>query len=148
MMPDRICSQRSTVRGSSCNPSGPIAKESSSVSSSPRDADGLPTTNSSTRWSVVESDRDDPSASHVACLRERYRNDYLTTKASEHMLVSWRTKSFQSYNFLFGKWARWCTHNPISNPTPDIANFLAHLHETSYQFKHLNAYRSANLFRS
>ena len=114
IMLDRICSQQSTVTGSSCNPSGPIVKESSSVSSSPGDAGGLSTTNFSTRWSVVESDRDNPSASHVACLRKKYRNDYLTTEASELMLVSWRTKSFQSYNFLFGKWARWCTHNPIS----------------------------------
>ena len=57
MMPDRICSQQSTVTGSSCNPSGPIAKESSSVPSSPRDAGRLSATNSSTRWSVVESDR-------------------------------------------------------------------------------------------
>ena len=31
MVPDRICSQQSTVTRSSCNPSGPIAKESSSV---------------------------------------------------------------------------------------------------------------------
>ena len=84
--------------------------------------------------------------SRMACLRERYRDSCLSTEASELMLASWRTKSSQSYESLFGKWARWCAErgrNPISGPIADIANFLAHLHEAGYQSRSLNAYRSA-----
>ena len=62
------------------------------------------------------------------------------------MLASWRTKSSQSYESLFGKWARWCSErgrDPVSGPIADIANFLAYLHEEGYQSRSLNAYRSA-----
>ena len=89
---------------------------------------------------------DNSSTNRVACLRERYRNNCLSSETSKLMLASWRTKSSQSYDSLFGKWARWCAerdHNPISGPVADTANFLAHLHEAGYQSRSLNAYRSA-----
>ena len=62
------------------------------------------------------------------------------------MLASWQTKSSQSYESHFGKWACWCAeqgHDPISGPVADVANFLAHLHDEGYQSRLLNAYRSA-----
>ena len=52
----------------------------------------------------------------------------------------------QSYESLFGKWARWYSErgrDPVSGPIADIANFLAYLHEEGYQSRSLNAYRSA-----
>ena len=148
---DRTCSQQNSITRSSGGTGGPSVEESGMVSSSSGDADGLPTTYSSTGGFITErrgteSDRDNSSVSRMACLRERYRDSCLSTEASELMLASWRTKSSQSYESLFGKWARWCAErgrNPISGPIADIANFLAHLHEAGYQSRSLNAYRSA-----
>ena len=79
-------------------------------------------------------------------VRERYRHNSFSAQASELMLASWRTKSSQSYESSFGKWARWCAErgrHPVSGPIADIANFLAHLHEAGYQSRSLNAYSSA-----
>ena len=71
----------------------------------------------------------------------------LSTEASDLMLASRRMKSSQSYESHFGKSARWCSErgrNPVSGPTADVANFLAHLHEEGYhQSRSLNAYRLA-----
>lgn len=67
------------------------------------------------------------------------------TAASELTLASWRTKSSQTYDSLFRKWASWCSerdHNPISGSVADVANFLAYLHKEGYQSRSLNAYRS------
>ena len=64
-----------------------------------------------------------------------------STEASDLMLASWRTKSSQSYESHFGKWARCCSErgrNLVSGPIADVAYFLANLHDRS-----LNAYRSA-----
>ena len=61
------------------------------------------------------------------------------------MLASWRTKSSQSYEFHFGKWARWCLEqgrDSISGSVVDVTNFLAHLYE-GYYSRLLNAFRSA-----
>ena len=87
-----------------------------------------------------------PSTSRLACLREKYRGDSLSTEASDLMLSSWRTKSSQSYDSLFRKWASWCSErnrNPVSGPIADVANFLAFLHKEGYKSRSLNAYRSA-----
>ena len=115
------------------------------------DVEGLSTTHSSTgvfsaERGSTESHGNNPSASRVACLRERYRGSNLSTEASELMLASWRTKSSQSYESHFRKWVCWCTergHDPISGPVADVANFLAYLHEEGYQSRSLNSFRSA-----
>ena len=140
VVPDRTRSQQDSVTGSSSNSSGPSVEESGLVPSSSGNVGGLPTTYSPTRGSVAEGqgaedNRDSPSFSRLACLRERYRHNSFSAQASELMLASWRTKSSQSYESSFGKWARWCAErcrNPVSGPIADIANFLAHLHEAGY----------------
>ena len=57
---------------------------------------------------MAESSRDNSSVSHLACLRQRYKTSRLSAEASELMLILWRTKSSQSYESLFRKWAHWC----------------------------------------
>ena len=60
--------------------------------------------------------------------------------------TSWKTKTSKSYNSLFQKWVGWCKErdsDPISGPTSEVANFLAHLFELGYQYRSLNAYHSA-----
>uniref|UniRef100_A0A1X7TV13 Uncharacterized protein n=1 Tax=Amphimedon queenslandica TaxID=400682 RepID=A0A1X7TV13_AMPQE len=44
------------------------------------------------------------------------------------------------------RWISWCTEweaDPISGPIEDIANFLAYLYKEGYQYRSLNACRSA-----
>ena len=51
-----------------------------------------------------------------------------------------------SYNSLFSKWPSWCerrNRDPTAGPVEDIVNFLAELHAEGYQYRSLNAYRSA-----
>ena len=151
MVSNRTCPQQDTGTGSSSCLGGSSVERPSLVSSSSGDVEGLSTTHSSTgvfaaERGSTESNRNNPSASCVACLRERYRGNNLSTEASELMLASWRTKSSQSYESHFWKWVRWCTewgHNPISGPVADVANFLAYLHEESYQSRSLNSFRLA-----
>ena len=62
------------------------------------------------------------------------------------MLASWRTKSAKSYDSLFQKWIGWCQEwgsDPVSGPVSEVVNFLADLFEKGYQYRSLNAYRSA-----
>ena len=76
---------------------------------------------------------DRPSTSHVACLRERFSSFLLAAKLLQQ---SWRSKSAQSYNLQFRKWAVWCaerSRNLILGPTSDVANFLVELYEEGYQ---------------
>ena len=128
-----------------------IVQVSPEVEDNCGDVEGLSTTHSSTgvfsaERGSTESDGNNPSASHVACLRERYIGSNLLTEASELMLASWRTKSSQSYESHFQKWVCWCTErgrDPISGPVADVANFLAYLHEEGYQSRSLNSFRSA-----
>ena len=151
LMSDWTCTQQNKSPGSSSNIGGPSVEGTSMVPSSPGDVERLSTAHSSSGISAAESSgpenpRNNSSVSRVACLRERYRNSQLSTEASDLMLASWRTKSSQSYESHFGKWARWCSEwgrNPVSGSIADVANFLAYLHEEGYQSRSLNAYHSA-----
>ena len=87
-----------------------------------------------------------PSASRMAYLRERYRDQELSEEATSLMLNSWRTKTNKSYDSLFGKWHSWCCgrgSDPFSGPIKEVVNFLANLHKEGYQYRSLNSYRSA-----
>jgi len=44
-----------------------------------------------------ESSRDNPSVSHLACLKEKYSGSCLSVEASDLMPASWRTKSYESF---------------------------------------------------
>ena len=82
----------------------------------------------------------------MACLREKYQRGSVSVEVSKLMLASCRTKSSQTHDSLFRRWASWCSernHNPILGPVADVANFLAYLHKEGYQSRSLNAYRSA-----
>ena len=86
------------------------------------------------------------SAGRVEHLRKRFRDQQLSTQATELILKSWRTKTNKSYDSLFGRWHRWCTgrgSDPISGPVSEVANFLASLYREGYQYNSVNAYRSA-----
>ena len=81
-----------------------------------------------------------PSASRMAYLRERYRDQDLSEEATSLMLRSWKTKTNKSYNSLFGKWHSWCYSRgseQFSEPIKKVVNFLAHLHEEGYQYRSL-----------
>ena len=58
----------------------------------------------------------------------------------------WRSKSAQSFNSQFYKWAESCVEmncNPVSGPASDVANFLAELYEEGNQASSLNVFRPA-----
>ena len=47
---------------------------------------------------------------------------------------------------MFTKWASWCSErdsDPVLLDVSEVMNFLAHLFEEGYQYRSLNAYRSA-----
>ena len=90
--------------------------------------------------------RPNPTSSRVAYLRQHYSGQKLSTEATDLLLSSWRSKTSQSYDSLCKKWIGWCSewhYDPVSGPIEDVVNFLAHLHEMGYQYRSLNAYRSA-----
>ena len=83
-------------------------------------------------------------AGRMEYLRERYRGQKLSEKASALMLESWCTKTNRSYDSLFGRWVSWCRgreSGPFSGPITNVANFLASL--DGYQYNSINSYRSA-----
>ena len=131
MLSNRTCPQQDTGTESSSCFGGSSVERPRLVSSPSGDVEGISTTHSSTgvfaaERGSTESDRNNPSASRVACLRERYRGSNLLTEASKLMLASWRPKSSQSYESHLRKWVRWCTEwgrDPISGPVADVANF-------------------------
>ena len=60
-----------------------------------------------------------------------------------HAQVVWCSKTYDS---LFRKWVSWCSEwesDPVSCPIGEVVNFLAHLFEQDYQYRSINAYRSA-----
>ena len=86
------------------------------------------------------------TSGRVAYLRQHYASKKLSGEAADLLLSSWRQKSSQSYDSLCKKWIGWCTErqaNPVSGPIEDVVNFLAHLFHEGYQYRSLNAYRSA-----
>ena len=90
--------------------------------------------------------RGETTPSRVAYLRKQYENKNLSKRASDLLLSSWRHKSAQSYDSLCKRWISWCSErnsDPVSGPVEEVVNFLAHLFEEGYQYRSLNAYRSA-----
>ena len=86
------------------------------------------------------------TSSRVAYLRQHYTDKKLSLEASDLLLSSWRQKTSQSYDSLSKKWISWCTErqcDPVSGLIEDMVNFLAHLYKEGYQYRSLNAYRSA-----
>ena len=82
----------------------------------------------------------------MAYLRRSYEDRSLSKEASDLLLASWRQKSAQSYDLLCRKWIGWCSEwgsDPVSGPIEEVVNFLAHLFKEGYQYRSLNAYRSA-----
>ena len=79
-------------------------------------------------------------------LRQSFTSRGISTQASDLLLSSWRDKTNTSYNSLFAKWADWCeqrSRDPTVGPVEDVVNFLAELFAKGYQYRSLNAYRSA-----
>jgi hypothetical protein len=80
--------------------------------------------------------------SRVGYLRDRFRGLNL----SKTPLCPLATEDIQLYDSLFGKWVRWCNQrdtNPFSVGINEVVNFLAELFQQGYQYRSLNAYRSA-----
>ena len=93
-----------------------------------------------------QSPRHHTTVSLVGYIRSMCASSNLSVSATDLVLSSWRDKSTKSYDSSFGRWTRWCDErdkNPISGPISDIANFLAELYEKDYQYRSINAYRSA-----
>ena len=116
-------------------------------------ARGLPTpTSQHSRFSnpasreTVHNGSGNPTIDRMAHLRSTFSSQELSTKASELLLSSWRSKTNKSYNSLCSKWISWCQsrdRNPFEGPVSDVVNFLAELHSQGYQYRSRNSYRSA-----
>ena len=121
------------------------------VSCATRDVHGLPEDHTGeSRPHPTDSStgnaRGNPTASRVEYLRKQYQLQKLSEKATELMLASWREKSSKTYESQFKKWIGWCSTrsvDPISCPVGEVVNFLADLFDQGYQYRSLNAYRSA-----
>ena len=130
MVPDRSCPQQDQGTTSTSSSGSPSLEEPGMVPGSLGDVDGLPLPHSSTRELAAErtgpqGDGHSASTSCLACLREKYQSDSLSTEASELMLASWGMKTSQTYDSLFRRWASWCSErsrNPISGPIADVVN--------------------------
>ena len=82
----------------------------------------------------------------MAIVREKCRSGGLSAEASQLVSASLRSKSTSSYESLFRKWNSWCmerSRDPTKGPIADVVNFLAELFHQGYQYRSLNAYRSA-----
>ena len=75
--------------------------------------------------------------------RQRYQDKEISQESTELLLASWRQKSSRSYDSVFRKWISWWSSDPVSGPVSEVVNFLAHLFKEGYQYRSLNAYRSA-----
>ena len=90
--------------------------------------------------------RHNTTASRMRYLRDRFKNQNLSERASELLLASWQQNTWKTYDSLFGKWLVWCCRrntNPIAGDINEVVNFLADLFEQGYQYCSLNVYRSA-----
>ena len=84
--------------------------------------------------------------SRMGYLRQRFRTQNLSAGASRLLLSSWRQKTAKSYDSLFNKWVHWCNErnsDPVSGDINEVIKFLAALYDEGYQYRSLNAYRSA-----
>ena len=96
--------------------------------------------------SQSQQTRHSTTTSRVDYLRDRFRGHNLSEEASKLLFASWWQKTSKPYDSLFGKWVRWCNQrytNPISGDINEVVNFLAELFQQGYQYRSLNAYRSA-----
>ena len=137
--------------GSRSDPGGTSVENSAVIPSDTGNVQRLSTTNipetgSNPTNSPTGNARRSPPASRVEYLRERYKEQQLLEKATELMLASWREKSLKAYDSQFQKWISWCgtrSADPISGSVGEVVNFLADLFSQGYQYRSLNAYRSA-----
>ena len=123
------------------------------VSSPSRDVAGLPLSTPISSGSDIDpiqsrthNSAGSSNAGRMAYLRESFTSRGISTQASDLLLSSWRDKTNTSYNSLFAKWASWCdqrSRDPTAGPVEDVVNFLAELFTEGYQYRSLNAYRSA-----
>ena len=133
------------------SPDCPSVEESAVVSNTTGVPGGLPDPPASMEgsdppYTSRECSRDDTPTSRLAYLRQRYQDKEISQEGTELLLASWRQKSSKSYDSLFKKWAGWCcerSSDPVSRPISEVVNFLAHLFKEGYQYRSLNAYRSA-----
>ena len=152
MVPNTTVSEPDkTTRSSSSVDNTPLAL-SVLVPSSPRDAAGLSSSTSISSRPDIESIQSIHNATgnsntgRMAYLRQSFTSRGISTQASDLLLSSWRDKTNTSYNSLFAKWADWCeqrSRDPTVGPVEDVVNFLAELFAKGYQYRSLNAYRSA-----
>ena len=84
--------------------------------------------------------------SRLAIIRNQSQSGGLSEGASHLLESSWRSQTKSTYESLFKRWNDWCQErgrDPIRDPVADILNFLAELFEQGFQYRSLNAYRSA-----
>ena len=84
--------------------------------------------------------------SRLAIVRDKSRSGGLSEGASRLLESSWRGKTNSTYESLFKRWVSWCQERGrdlIRGPVADVLNFLANLFDQGYQYRSLNAYRSA-----
>ena len=94
----------------------------------------------------IHNARGSTAISRLAIIRNQSRSGGLSEGASCLLESSWRSKTKSTYESLFKRWNNWCQErgrDPIRGPVADILNFLAELFEQGFQYRSLNAYRSA-----
>ena len=151
MEPNRASPVDSRETGSGCGVGGTNMAITAMVPQVTQPAGGSTVQDSPTsRSDMGSSGRLPPgnqaTPSRVAYLWQHYSDQKLSREASELLLSSWRQKSSKTYDSLCKKWISWCVErksDPVSGPIEEVVNFLAHLYNEGYQYRSLNAYRSA-----
>ena len=149
--PSRQSAEQSTTATSHTGPSGSSMEESAVVSHPTGDASRLsnppPIHGGSNHTNTPRGcTSSTASTSRMAYLRQRFQDKEISEEGTELLLASWRQKSSKSYDSLFRKWVDWCNQqhsDPVSGPISEVVNFLAHMFKEGYQYRSLNAYRSA-----
>ena len=148
-------SRQSATTAGHTGPSGSSMEEPAMVPHPIGHAGGLPSPPSSQEGpdysnTPRECASNGPPINRMAYLRQRFQSKEISEEGTELLLASWRQKSSKSYDSLFGKWVGkwvdWCNQrhsDPVSGPISKVVNFLAHLFKEGYQYRSLNAYRSA-----
>ena len=137
----------SSSTGSENSADNSLVDYSTLVPSSSGNARGLPLPSSqhprssnSPSGETVHNGSGSPTVNRMAHLRSTFSSQGLSSKASELLLSSWRSKTNQSYNSLCSKWISWCQprdRNPFEGPVSDVVNFLAELHSQGYKYRSL-----------
>ena len=149
--PSRQSAEQSTTATSHTGPSGSSMEEPAVVSHPTGDASRLSnpppihggSNHTNTPGGCTSSTA---STSRMAYLRQCFQDKEILEEGTELLLASWRQKSSKSYDSLFRKWVDWCNQrhsDPVSGPISEVVNFLAHMFKEGYQYRSLNAYRSA-----